>query len=89
MAQLTLDQARAIYRQAIERTVRDDEGADWWQAVHQEVIRVLAARNLAAAAAEIAWWHSDWGAVGDTAAAAARRLRQAAKALTSDVSAGV
>jgi len=50
--------------------------------VHAELGQVLAARSTAEAAQVIAWWHRDWSMVGDTAEAAARRIRAAARAVT-------
>ena len=79
MAELTLDKAKRVYRTAIDATASDAEGADWWIEVASEVRQVCAATSVKAAAAVIAWWHHDWSAVGDSAKAAAQRIRQAAK----------
>lgn len=79
MAELTLDDAKQVYRAAIDPSASDDEGADWWIEVASEVRRVRAATLLNAAAAVIEWWHHDWSAVGDAAKAVAQSIRQAAK----------
>ncbi len=75
---------KAIYRQAIDPKAGDGEGDAWWSEVGLELSGVLAAATLGEAAAMIAWWHHDWSSVGDTAQAAAQRIRRAgtrAKAL--------
>ncbi len=77
MASLTLDQTKAVYRQAVDAGVRDSEGADWWTNVHRELQAVAEAPNLASAEDVIRWWHHDWSMVGDTARDAARRIRKA------------
>lgn len=77
---LTLDCAKAIYRAAVDPKASDAEGDAWWGAVHVEMIQVLAARTLPEAAQIIAWWHYDWSMVGDSAKAAAQRIRAAARA---------
>lgn len=77
MASLTLDQAKAVYRQAVDARARDSEGEYWWTNVHREVQAVAAAQDLASAAEVILWWHHDWSRVGDTARDAARRIRKA------------
>lgn len=79
MTELTLDEAKRAYRAAIDATASDAEGADWWIEVASEVRRVCAATSVNAAATVIEWWHHDWSAVGDSAKAAAQRIRQAAK----------
>lgn len=53
----------------------DGEGDAWWSEVGAEVSDVLAAGSLDEAAAIIAWWHHDWSSMGDTARAAAKRIR--------------
>lgn len=73
---LSLSQAQAIYRSAIDPTARDDEGADWWAKVAEEMRLVRAAASVKTAASVIQWWHHDWASVGDSASAAARRIRQ-------------
>ena len=80
MQALTLDRAKAIYRQAVDAQASDAEGADWWAKVHAELGQVVTARTTAEAAKVIAWWHHDWSMVGDTAKAAAQRIRAAARA---------
>lgn len=77
---LTLERAKAIYRSAVDGKATDAEGAAWWAEVHSEIVQVLAARSASAAAQIIAWWHDDWSLVGDTAKAAAQRIRAAARA---------
>jgi hypothetical protein len=78
---VTLDTAKAIYRRAIDEKARDSEGLDWWAAVTAEVAAVIHADSLAAAAKVIDWWHHDWSQVGDSAKAAAKRIRHAARVL--------
>ncbi len=68
---------KAIYRQAIDPNASDGEGDAWWSEVGAELSDVIAARTLDEAAALIAWWHHDWSSVGDTARAAAKRIRSA------------
>lgn len=75
----TFEHTKVIYRAAIDAAARDDEGEAWWQEVQGEVSKVLAARTISDAAAVIDWWHHDWSMVNDSAQAAAKRLREAAK----------
>lgn len=77
MAEMTQDEAKRVYRTAIDATASDAEGADWWIEVTNEVRKVCAAKSVTAAAAVIEWWHHDWSAIGDSAKAAAQRIRQA------------
>ncbi|WP_244255687.1 hypothetical protein [Burkholderia vietnamiensis] len=79
---ITLDTAKAIYRRAIDSTASDREGVAWWSTVAAELVDVICAESVAAAAAVIAWWHHDWSEVGDTPKAAAGRIRRAARELT-------
>lgn len=79
MHALTEAQAKAIYRQAIDATARDDEGAAWWSDVQAEIGQVVASRTIAAGGKVIEWWHHDWAAVGDSPKAAARRIREATR----------
>lgn len=79
--QITIDTAKAVYRKAIDPRASDGEGAAWWDEVADEVRDVIAARSLADAAAVIEWWHHDWTEVSDTSRDAARRIREAARAL--------
>jgi hypothetical protein len=79
MRDLPTEAAKAIYRVAIDELAADTEGTAWWEEVRVELIQVLAARTVAEAATLIGWWHNDWTAINDTARAAAKRLRQAAK----------
>ncbi|MDN7726518.1 hypothetical protein [Burkholderia gladioli] len=81
--QITLDTAKAVYRKAIDPSTGDGEGAAWWGEVANEIRDVVAARTLAAAAM-IEWWHRDWTQVSDTSRDAARRIREAARALRSN-----
>ncbi|BCN13334.1 hypothetical protein RPSD_52190 (plasmid) [Ralstonia solanacearum] len=78
---ISLDMAKVIYRRAIDENASDREGSDWWAAVAAEVIAVIQAESVAAAAKVIEWWHHDWSQVGDTAKAAAKRIRSAARAI--------
>jgi len=74
MGQLTLENAKAIYRAAIDVRAQDGEGDNWWEAVRVEVGQVLSARTVADAAEVIPWWHHDWTSVGDTPRDAAKRI---------------
>lgn len=78
---ISLDTVKSIYRRAIDDKVSDGEGSVWWADVAAEVIAVIQADGVAAAAKVIEWWHHDWSQVGDTAKAAAKRIRCAARAL--------
>ena len=80
MQDLTLERTKAIYRAAVDAHASDAEGEAWWAAVQIELCQVLAARTASEAAQVIAWWHHDWSMVGDTATAAAQRIRTAARA---------
>lgn len=74
---LSLEQAKAVYRQAVDAGARDTEGEAWWTNVHREMQAVATAADLSEATAVISWWHHDWTMVGDTARSAARRIRRA------------
>jgi len=78
---IPLDAVKAIYRRAVDTKAGDGEGVAWWAAVATEVIAVIRAENSRAAAEIIAWWHHDWTQVGDTAKAAASRIRSTARAM--------
>lgn len=80
---MNLEQAKAVYRAAIEPGAGDADplGAAWWATVADEVRAVVDAPDARAAASVISWWHADWRAVGDTPAQAAQRLRRAARRL--------
>lgn len=80
MQALTLDRTKTIYRAAVDEKASDAEGEAWWSEVHAELSQVLAARTVGEAARVIAWWHHDWSMVGDTAKAAAQRIRAADRA---------
>jgi len=77
--EMTIDEAKRIYREAIDSCAGDAHGADWWAEIAKEMRDVCAAASVAAAADVIEWWHHDWSAVSDTAKAAAKRIRAAAK----------
>lgn len=79
MLPLTLNEAKAVYRQSIDATVSDAEGEDWWQSVTAEVNQVVASKSAKAASYVIAWWHADWTYVSDRPIDAAKRIRAAAK----------
>lgn len=81
MADLTIDQVKLVYRAAIDARACDEEGADWWEEVARHVHEVCASKSLKGAAAVIDWWHHDWSTVGDSARAAAQRIRQAARSI--------
>lgn len=78
---ITLDSAKAIYRQAIDSRASEAEGPAWWGEVADEVRDVVAARTMGEAAAVIDWWHHDWTVVSDTPRDAAKRIRDAARVL--------
>ncbi|VWC91882.1 hypothetical protein BCO18430_03307 [Burkholderia contaminans] len=77
--QITLETAKAIYRQAIDPSASDSEGAAWWDEVADEVRDVVAARTIGIGAELIAWWHHDWTCINDTPRKAATRIRNAAR----------
>ena len=81
MRNLTMDRAKCIYRAAIDGSVTDAVGEVWWNEVIAELSQVVRARTAAEAAKVIGWWHHYWSMLGDTATAAARRIRAAARAL--------
>ncbi|MCP3727457.1 hypothetical protein M3I53_30765 [Paraburkholderia sp. CNPSo 3272] len=81
---ISLDAAKAIYRQAIDPTASDGEGANWWGEVADEVRDVVSARTVGEAAEVISWWHDDWTLVSDTSRDAAKRIREVARALRCD-----
>ncbi len=72
--------AKALYRAAIDAQAKDGEGEAWWSDVAVELVEVISAPSIAAAASVIAWWHHDWTCVSDTPQAAASRIRHAARA---------
>lgn len=78
---ITLDTAKAIYRQAIDSRASETEGPAWWDEVADEVRDVVAARTLSEAVTVIDWWHHDWTVVSDTPRDAAKRIRDAARVL--------
>ncbi|WP_313315375.1 hypothetical protein [Pulveribacter sp.] len=78
--QLSDEQARAIYCQAIDLLADDGNGEHWWREVCKEMRQVDAAPDAPAAARIIEWWHDDWARAGDCALSAALRVRQAAAA---------
>jgi len=78
---IELDAAKAIYRQAVDPSASDSEGSAWWHEVAGELRSVVAARSLDDAAEVIQWWHHDWTAVSDTPRGAAKRIREAARAM--------
>lgn len=87
-SELTIDQAKSVYRAAIDAGASDCVGADWWADVVCEVRQVCAAHSVKAAASVIEWWHHDWRMVGDTAKDAASRIRAQAKKLPRQQSSG-
>ncbi|WP_321944800.1 hypothetical protein [Burkholderia cenocepacia] len=78
---ISLDEAKAIYRQAIDSRASNGEGPAWWDEVADEIRDVVAARTIAVAADLIAWWHHDWTCINDTPRRAATRIRDAARAM--------
>ena len=81
---ISLDVAKAIYRHAIDSRASDGEGAAWWDEVVDEIRDVVAARSVSEVATVIEWWHNDWSAVSDSPRDAAKRIREAARALRLD-----
>jgi hypothetical protein len=81
----SIQQIKAIYREAIDPLASDRESLNWWDEVAKEVEQVTNARTEREAAAVIAWWHHDWSLYSDTPNAAARRIRRAAKVTRSTV----
>ena len=79
--ELTIDQAKRVYRQAIDTTASDANDEGWWADVVREMREVCKAATITAAADVIDWWHHDWATVNDTAKGAAKRIRQAAKTI--------
>lgn len=79
--QITLTVAKEIYRNAIDTRASDAEGPAWRSQVADEMHDVIAARTLADAARLIEWWHHDWTMVSDTPRSAAKRIREAARAI--------
>lgn len=81
MSAMTQAEVKAIYRSAVDARASDAEGDAWWAQVQAELLAVIDAHDLASAASVIAWWHSawEWQAIGDTAKAAAKRIRSVAR----------
>lgn len=78
---IPLESVKLIYLHAIDARASDGEGEAWWSEVADEVRGVLAARTLSDAAALIEWWHHYWPMVDDTPRCAAKRIREAGRAL--------
>ncbi|MCS6496806.1 hypothetical protein NX905_21410 [Burkholderia thailandensis] len=78
---ISLNAAKAIYRDAIDPRASDGEGAAWWDEVADEVRDVVATRTIDIAGELIAWWHNDWTCINDTPRQAAKRIRDAARAM--------
>lgn len=81
--ELTLEQVKVIYRDAIDAKARDGEGLDWWASVAADVLAVVSAPSIRSASDRLAWWHSEWEwvQIGDSASAAAKRIRGSAQRL--------
>jgi hypothetical protein len=77
---LSIEQARTIYRDAIDPLASDGESISWWDDIRSEVEQVASARTERDAAALIAWWHHDWSLYSDTPMSAVRRIRRPARA---------
>lgn len=76
------DQAIEIYQRAVDPTMGEEQGAQWWADVSTELDAVIAAQDIATAASVIAWWHDDWRMVGQNPKRVAGRIRrQAARVL--------
>jgi hypothetical protein len=78
---IALDDAKAIYRRAVDPRASEGESSAWWDEVADEVRNVVAARSVSEAAEIIQWWHHDWSAVSDTPMNAAKRIKEAARVL--------
>lgn len=80
---LTLEQVKEIYRDAVDPKARDGEGLDWWTSVAADVSAVVRAPSIRNAADRLSWWHSEWEweQIGDSAPAAAKRIRCSAQRL--------
>jgi hypothetical protein len=76
-----IEHAKAIYREAIDPSASDGESTSWWDEVADEIEQVVRARTDRDAAAVLAWWHHDWSLFSDSPAAAAKRIRHAARAV--------
>jgi hypothetical protein len=76
---LTMKQVKSSYRDAIDSKASDFEDQGWWNAVADEVQRVVASETIAAASSVIKWWHDDWSCVNDSPKRAAQRIRTAAR----------
>ncbi|RZT35446.1 hypothetical protein [Cupriavidus agavae] len=83
--EMTLEQVKQIYREAMDPLAKDAEGSDWWASVFANVTGVVRAKSLIDAAEVIQWWHSDWewNQVADSPLEAAQRIRDAAHAVGS------
>ncbi|WP_082378083.1 hypothetical protein [Caballeronia cordobensis] len=78
---IRIEQAKAIYREAIDPRASDGESPSWWHEIADEIEQVARAMTERDAAAVIAWWHHDWSLYSDSPACAARRIRHAARAV--------
>ena len=72
------EQAIRIYQGAVDPTMGEEQGVQWWADVSAELEAVIAAPDSAAAASIIAWWHHDWSMVGQTPKCVAGRIRRQA-----------
>jgi hypothetical protein len=54
---IALDDAKAIYRRAVDPRASEGESSAWWDEVADEVRKVVAARSVSEAAGIIQWWH--------------------------------
>ena len=81
--EITLEQVKEIYRDAIGPKACDGEGLDWWASVAVDVLAVVGAPSIWSAADRLAWWHSEWEweMIGESASEAAQRIRQSAQRL--------
>lgn len=79
---LTDQDARTIYREAIDRHAADKAHDDsWWEAVVAEMRAVVEAGSADTGASVIAWWHSEdeWRQFRDSPKRAARRILTSAR----------
>ena len=66
MRNLSVDEAKAVNRLAINRSTANTEGMAWREEVRVQLVRVLAARTVAEDATVVGWWHGTCTAVNDT-----------------------
>ncbi|STR27827.1 Uncharacterised protein [Janthinobacterium lividum] len=70
------DQTIEIYERAVDPSMGEEQGAQWWADVSAELDAVIAAPDTATAASVIAWWHDEWRMVHQNAKRLAGRIRR-------------